>query len=420
MDSLDVSQSTACQTPHIPIVHMTSSQSSFRSFGFSVPYNIQFHQTDDCFHPDNDLLLQLMQVCESKACESVKESASSSHQAPPIKWLCAIDSGVVDYRPDIISQITRWQSTRPTCQLVLDPLVIAGGELAKRDMSVVQRIIEACEAGHICRHSYVVVIGGGAVLDAVGLGAALTHRGVRLIRLPSTTLGQADAGLGVKNGINALGHKNFIGTFAPPYAVINDHSFLTHAPERARRDGIIEAIKVALIKDGPWYEQLCDGLARKSAQGDLAALRDIIYHSAVLHLEHICQGGDPFEMGSSRPLDFGHWLAHRLEILSRHRLSHGEAVAIGVAYDCCYAALTPLALTTPTTSATAQAQATTLLPNSEPARLIKVLLQCGFPLRSLAHRSRCLAAPQTRYRAVSRTSRWRFMYRHATGHWSTM
>ena len=222
---------------------------------------------------------------------------------------------------------------------LLHPLIIPGGEQAKANLRVVEQVIDACAEHNICRHSYVVVIGGGAVLDAVGLAAALVHRGVRLIRLPTTTLAQADAGLGVKNGINAFANKNFLGSFAPPWAIINDQSLLHNLPARSRRDGLIEALKVAMIKDQQFYHQLLDDTMVAASQDDNDALNDIIRRSAELHLDHITQGGDPFEMGSSRPLDFGHWMAHRFEIISEHRLSHGEAVAIGLLYDCCYASL---------------------------------------------------------------------------------
>ena len=82
------------------------------------------------------------------------------------------------------------------------------------------------------RHSFILAIGGGAVLDTVGYAAATTHRGVRLLRMPTTVLAQNDSGVGVKTGINFFKVKNFIGTFAPPYAVINDFRFLATLSNR--------------------------------------------------------------------------------------------------------------------------------------------------------------------------------------------
>jgi 3-dehydroquinate synthase len=151
-------------------------------------------------------------------------------------------------------------------------------------------------------------------------------------------LAQNDSGVGVKNGINAFGKKNFIGTFAPPYAVINDFDFLTTLEERDWRSGVAEAVKVALLKDADFFEFIT-AHAKAIASRDLEIMQQVIYRCAQLHLEHIARSGDPFEMGSSRPLDFGHWAAHRLEHLTNYRLRHGEAVAIGIALDSTYSYL---------------------------------------------------------------------------------
>ena len=189
------------------------------------------------------------------------------------------------------------------------------------------------------RHSYVVVIGGGAVLDAVGYAAATAHRGVRLIRVPTTVLAQDDSAVGIKNGINAFGKKNFVGSFAPPHAVLNDFELLLTLSDRDWRAGISEAIKVALLKDATffaWIEQHADDLRERS----LPAMASLVHRSAEMHLHHIATSGDPFELGSSRPLDFGHWAAHKLEQLSHYELRHGEAVAIGISLDSTYSYLT--------------------------------------------------------------------------------
>jgi len=185
----------------------------------------------------------------------------------------------------------------------------------------------------------VMAIGGGAVLDAVGYAAATAHRGVRLIRVPTTVLSQDYSGVGVKNGINAFGKKNFVGSFAPPHAVLNDFDLLLTLSDRDWLSGISEAMKVALLKDAPffaWIEHHAGDLTGRS----LAAMAHMIHRSAELHLQHIATSGDPFELGSSRPLDFGHWAAHKLEQLSHHRLRHGEAVAVGIALDSTYSYLT--------------------------------------------------------------------------------
>jgi 3-dehydroquinate synthase len=186
------------------------------------------------------------------------------------------------------------------------------------------------------RHSYVIAIGGGAVLDAVGLATALVHRGLRLVRVPTTVLAQNDAGVGVKNGINFRGGKNAIGTFAPPFAVLDDFTFLLSLTERDWLNGVAEAFKVAIIRDRDFFQTLAAGAHLYPAR-DYAAMKALVQRCARLHLDHIRTNGDPFEYGQARPLDFGHWSAHKLELLSEFHVSHGEAVASGVLLDSFYA-----------------------------------------------------------------------------------
>jgi 3-dehydroquinate synthase len=217
-------------------------------------------------------------------------------------------------------------------KLTRAPMILTGGEESKKDQTVVNAVLSAIEEDAICRHSYVLVIGGGALLDAVGFASSIAHRGVRLIRVPSTTLSQADAGVGVKNGINTFQKKNFTGTFTLPYAVINDFSLLKSLSPKNLRDGLVEAVKVALLKDLDFFKTL-EKDVRDLAAGNLTLINQCIRRSAELHALHITQGGDPFELGSARPLDLGHWAAHKCETLSNYRLSHGEAVALGLAID---------------------------------------------------------------------------------------
>ena len=131
----------------------------------------------------------------------------------------------------------------------------------------------------------------------VGYAATVAHRGIKHIRIPTTVLSQNDSGIGVKNGINYKGKKNFLGTFAPPAAVFNDNQFLLTLSDRDYRSGISEAIKVALIKDHDfflWLENNADALVKR----DVEAMDYLIKRCAQLHLEHI-GGADPFETGSA-------------------------------------------------------------------------------------------------------------------------
>lgn len=212
---------------------------------------------------------------------------------------------------------------------------LPGGEICKLDERVYQEACDTIASAKIDRHSYVLAIGGGAFLDVIGFAAATVHRGVRLVRFPTTTLSQADSGVGVKSGINKYGKKNFMGAFAVPYAVINDFDFLHTQPADIRLDGLVEAVKVALVKEEGFFDWIEENLSHLVALEE-GVLEQAVERSAVLHARHIAEGGDPFEAGSSRPLDFGHWAAHKLEQISDFTLSHARAVSVGLALDCLY------------------------------------------------------------------------------------
>ena len=254
----------------------------------------------------------------------------------PRKALVILEDSLAQALPKLEPQIEKYFAAHASqIRLVRPPLFACGGERAKNSTVLVNEIYSQLHRHHIDRHSYLIAVGGGALLDVAGFAAATAHRGIRHVRIPTTTLSQADSGVGVKNGLNALGQKNFIGTFAPPFAVINDFQLLATLAPRDKRSGYVEAVKVACIRDAAFFEEL----ERDAAQ--LAAfapdpMKRLIRRCAELHLEHIATGGDPFESGSARPLDFGHWSAHKLEQLSHFTISHGEAVAIGIALDVIY------------------------------------------------------------------------------------
>jgi 3-dehydroquinate synthase len=226
-------------------------------------------------------------------------------------------------------------------ELAAGPLLVPGGERAKDGTRWVEAVHELVHDAGLCRHSFLIAVGGGAVIDAAGLAAATAHRGIRLIRVPTTVLAQNDAAVGVKNGVNAFGKKNWIGTFSPPHAVLCDSRFLLTLSDRDWRAGTVEAVKVGLLKD-PAYFRWLEASAPALAGRDLGVMEALIQRCAELHLTHIARGGDPFERRSARPLDFGHWSAHKLEQLSGYRLRHGEAVAVGIALDCAYSRLAGL------------------------------------------------------------------------------
>jgi 3-dehydroquinate synthase len=258
------------------------------------------------------------------------------------RCLVLLDAGMAAARPGLADEIRAYfRAAERSMELVTEPMVVPGGESIKVELTHIEAIQDAIQANAIDRHSYVIAVGGGAMLDTVGLAAATAHRGVRLVRVPTTVLAQNDSGVGVKNAVNLKGVKNYVGTFAPPWAVLSDFDFLDHLPRRERIAGIAEAVKVALIRDADffhWLEANVDRLATCTAETEEAMIR----RTAELHMRQIALGGDPFENGSARPLDFGHWATHKLEALTRHHLRHGEAVAIGIALDARYSVLAGL------------------------------------------------------------------------------
>jgi 3-dehydroquinate synthase len=289
---------------------------------FSVKFEYKIFFTSSLFDRNNTILADFF-----------KQQPSESLR----KIFFVVDKGVADTHPNLLKDIGTYFSIHSEVQLIPDVMVIPGGEIAKNDAQFFDVIVEAVNKFKIDRHSYIVAIGGGAILDLVGYATAVSHRGIKHIRIPTTVLSQNDSGIGVKNGINYNGKKNFLGTFAPPNAVFNDDEFLPTLTDRDYRSGISEAIKVSLIKNPEfftWIEDHVEDLVARNKE----SMNYLIKLCAQLHLNHIA-GDDPFETGSARPLDFGHWAAHKLEQLSDFTVLHGEAVAMGIALDSTYSFL---------------------------------------------------------------------------------
>ena len=292
-----------------------------------VTFTYNVHFTTGVFNLDNALLAQVVTADGERGTK---------------KAIAIIDSGLLHHHEELPEQIAAYTKRYENAlTLSANPVIISGGEAAKNNPKQLEEIHQIINEVGLCRHSYLLAIGGGAILDLAGYAAATAHRGIRLIRIPTTVLAQNDSGVGVKNGINAFEKKNFLGSFAPPFAVLNDFNFIKTLDERDWRSGIAEAVKVALIRDTEFFEFITTQ-AEALVQRDMNAMQQLIYRCAQLHLAHIANSGDPFEAGSSRPLDFGHWAAHKLEYLTNYNLRHGEAVAIGIALDSTYSYLAGL------------------------------------------------------------------------------
>jgi len=256
------------------------------------------------------------------------------------RLVCIVDDGVAESCATLIQDIQTYiEAFSAHLTLARNPIVVPGGETVKNDQALREHLHQLIVDTQLDRHSYVVTIGGGALLDAVGFVAATAHRGIRHIRIPTTVLAQGDSAASVKNGVNRYGKKNYLGTFAPPYAVINDYDFITALPDRDKVSGMAEAIKVALVRDRCFFDWIEKHHA-KLARFDADAMQYLIRRCTELHMREIMHHGDPFENGGGRPLDFGHWAAHKLETLTGYKLKHGEAVAIGMAIDARYSVLT--------------------------------------------------------------------------------
>ena len=290
---------------------------------FQVPFTYHVVFTESMFSLENETFISFL-----------KNYGNANFRK---KILFLIDEGVAQTNPHLSETIRSYFANQNDIILVPEILVFQGGEQVKNNPKILDKILQAIDNQGIDRHSFVAAIGGGAFLDVAGYASAIAHRGVKHIRIPSTVLSQNDSGVGVKNGINYFGKKNFLGTFAPPIAVFNDANFLKTLSDRDWRSGISEAVKVALIKDLVFFEWL-EVNAQAMAKRDETVMFHQIFRSAELHVQHI-SSGDPFEMGSARPLDFGHWAAHKLEYLTNFEIRHGEAVAIGIALDSVYSHL---------------------------------------------------------------------------------
>lgn len=308
-----------------PLRHRGDDRNAVYLQSFSVRYEYPVYFTEHLFAHDNPAFRETL----------LRRESGRRH-----RFVVFIDANVAASFPSLEHDIAGYAGVHAdVMELVVHPERVPGGEQVKNDPALLTRLQHRLVELGIDRHAFVVGIGGGAFLDLVGYVASSTHRGIRHVRVPTTVLAQNDSGVGVKNGVNAFGVKNLIGSFAPPFAVLNDFDFLRTLHPRDKIAGMAEAVKVALIRDGVFFEWL-EAKADALRACEPAAMARMIRRCAELHMRQIGQGGDPFESGSARPLDYGHWSAHKLEALTSHELRHGEAVAIGLALDTRYSVQT--------------------------------------------------------------------------------
>ena len=305
---------------------MKSSVPNSFDIDFSVPFRHRVRFTQDLVEEEFDTLLELL---ESVPGVRPRVLLVVDEHLAKHSYRTAELARRIEAHPDVLL-MDGGSSERPG-----PAVAMPGGEKVKNTSDYVESLLSLINEKQLDRRSYILVVGGGAVLDAACYAAAIAHRGIRVIRIPTTTLAQGDSGVGVKNAINYFKKKNWIGTFAVPWAVINDAALLETLPLRDFCCGFSEAVKVSLLRSEDDFDFLCRH-AKAIAKRDMDFAFPAIKKSCYWHLKHITQGGDPFEALEARPLDFGHWSAHKMEQMSGYRLRHGEAVGIGVALDCIY------------------------------------------------------------------------------------
>jgi 2-epi-5-epi-valiolone synthase len=202
----------------------------------------------------------------------------------------------------------------------------------RKQLPAVQGLCRLAADFKLDRRGAFVAFGGGVCSDVVTVAASMIRRGVDHIRVPTTLIGQIDAGIGVKGAVNLDGLKSFIGAFHPPAAVLIDPAFLGTLPQKRIRQGLSEIVKMALVRDAALFETIethAEELLRRRFQSGAVA-REAIAQSIRLMLEELQK--NPFEdRGYERLVDFGHTFSPALEARSGFSISHGEAVAVDMA-----------------------------------------------------------------------------------------
>ncbi|HLK18777.1 MAG TPA: 3-dehydroquinate synthase [Bryobacteraceae bacterium] len=208
-----------------------------------------------------------------------------------------------------------------------ETLIFPGGETRKRIAEVEALAEQMVEKGGD-RSSIVVAVGGGIVTDVAGFLAAIFMRGIPLIQIPTTLLGQVDAAIGGKTGVNLTHGKNLIGSFHQPLAVLIDPALLATLPEREYRAGLFEIIKHGVIADADLFWMM-----RREPQRVLSQEHDVVDRMIAdsVRLKAAVVSGDEKEEDRRRILNFGHTFGHALEAETNYsQFLHGEAVAWGM------------------------------------------------------------------------------------------
>ncbi|WP_335622506.1 sedoheptulose 7-phosphate cyclase [Amycolatopsis orientalis] len=267
-------------------------------------------------------------------------------------------------------------------------MVVQSGEVRK-EVDMVLRLVERLDTfGIDRRREPIIVVGGGVLMDIVGLAASLYRRGTPFVRVPTTLIGLVDAGVGVKTGVNFNGHKNQLGTYAAAELTLLDRSFLSTLSRRHISNGLAEILKVGLIKDEALFGLLerhgrlvlDENFQGLSPEGDGAATA-ILERAISGMLEEL----EPnlWEETLERSMDYGHTFSPSVEMLGLPSMLHGEAVCLDMALS------------------TALACGRGLMNEDECGRVFAVMSDLGLPTWSPLH------TPEVLGRALHATVRRR-------------
>ncbi len=203
--------------------------------------------------------------------------------------------------------------------------IVSQGEKSK-SIKTYQEILNILLENHFSRDDYILALGGGVVTDLVGFVAATFKRGIKFISIPTSLLAMVDAAIGGKNGLNFNGIKNMIGTFYHPVIVLVDPNVLSTLPKRQFNNGLVEAIKIGLIKDRKILEIIKEDDYYEN-------IEEVIYRSISVKMEIVKQ--DEKENQTRKLLNFGHTFGHAYEeYFKMNDILHGEAVGLGMLTVC--------------------------------------------------------------------------------------
>ncbi|MGC4757628.1 sedoheptulose 7-phosphate cyclase [Micromonospora trifolii] len=278
-----------------------------------VSYEVRFR--DELFRPDRTDLL---------------EFGSAPWCGPRLRRFVVVDSNVDMLHGDMIRAYFEHHD-------VENAMVVVEANESVKDFAAAARIVEEMDRFGIARRREpVIVIGGGVLMDTVGLAASLYRRGTPFLRVPTTLIGLVDAGVGVKTGVNFNGHKNRLGTYAPAELTLLDRFFLSTIDERHISNGLAEILKIALIKNYDLFRVLEEHGPRlldekfqgRTPIGDEAAVA--VLHAATRGMLEELQP-NLWEVELERRVDYGHTFSPTIEMRALPHLLHGEAVCVDMA-----------------------------------------------------------------------------------------